>query len=129
MTTIQERLAQKAAASIATGVANSENVVFGGGNAANPSASLSPNGPVVDPLIAQEFVDNLANHLVELGQKYTGDAYYQERTLQFVGPGGKFVRPDSNGVYQSDDPKVKARLEFYASKGVITKLKTKEQEK
>lgn len=125
MSTIQERLAQKAAASIATGIANSQ-TVFGATESApaSPAGSLDPiltDGP--DPVLAseshKEFLESLAAF-------YKEPAFYQNAMLQALMPDGKFLKPDARGVYVPQNEAQLARLEHFESRGLLTRLVPKE---
>ena len=123
MATIQERLAQKAAASIATGVANSSNVF--GGIESLPPAQMPQIDPVLqaDPgqneALQAAFLDDLAVH-------YKGPAYFQNSMVRAMMPGGTFLSPDARGVYVPQNEVQKTRLDYFASKGLLTVLETQE---
>ena len=123
MATIQERLAQKAAASIATGVANSSNVF--GGIESLPPAQMPQIDPVLqaDPgqneALQAAFLDDLAVH-------YKGPAYFQNSMVRAMMPGGTFLSPDARGVYVPKNEVQKTRLDYFASKGLLTVLETQE---
>lgn len=124
MTTIQERLAQKAAASIATGVANSSNV-FGGVESPPQAAMQTSVDPVLqaDPGQSEELQ---ANFLQDLAAYYKGPAYYQNSMVRAMMPGGTFLFPDARGVYVPQNEVQKTRLDYFASKGLLTVLETQE---
>lgn len=124
MTTIQERLAQKAAASIATGVANSSNV-FGGIESPPQSAVQASVDPVLQ-LDSAQSEELQANFLQDLSTFYKGPAFYQNSMAQAMMPGGKFLKPDDRGVYVPQNEAQLARLEYFASKGLLTVLETQE---
>lgn len=124
MTTIQERLAQKAAASIATGVANSSNV-FGGVE----SPPSMPMPPQVDPVLQTDSAQSeelQANFLQDLAVHYKGPAYFQNSMARAMMPGGTFLSPDARGVYVPKNEAQKTRLDYFASKGLLTVLETQE---
>lgn len=123
MTTIQERLAQKAAASIATGVANSSNVF--GGIESPPPAQM----PQIDPVLQADPGQNealQANFLQDLAVHYKGPAYFQNSMARAMMPGGTFLSPDARGVYVPKNEVQKTRLDYFASKGLLTVLETQE---
>lgn len=124
MTTIQERLAQKAAASIATGVANSSNVF--GGIESPPQAAMQTS---VDPVLQTDPGQNealQAAFLQDLAVHYKGPAYFQNSMARAMMPGGTFLSPDARGVYVPQNEVQKTRLDYFASKGLLTVLETQE---
>jgi len=125
MATIQERLAQKAASSIATGVANSQNV-FGGVEAppASPAGSLDPI--LTETMDPETVAESQQEFLTTLAAYYKGPAFFQNNMRQAMMPGGKFLRPDPRGVYVAQNEIQLQRLEHFESKGLLTRLPTKE---
>ena len=117
MITIQERLAAKAAASIASGVASSSDTF--GTNILSDTGTLNQDPASVQ--VVQEA------DLSELAAHYKGKAYYAPRIYQIFVKGGRKVVPDENMVYVPGADEIAEKfLEDLKTNGLVTLLETKE---